>query len=260
MKREDQLALKKAEYEGKVYPTKTSGELTIVEYISSVKVLIRFLNTGNERFARIGDINKQEVRDKEAFPVYSFGIMDIPNELRRGQPEPKEYKIWNGIRQRCYNENIRHHCPTYKDVFMSDNFAVYSYFKDWCSKQIGFGNEGWHLDKDILVKGNKVYSEDTCCFVPAEINTLILRADRIRGKYPIGVYHDTSKFHKRFSARVSKGGKYKRFGSYLTPEEAFYVYKKEKESHIQEIANKWKDQIDPRVYEAMMNWTIEITD
>jgi hypothetical protein len=150
--------------------------------------------------------------------------------------------------------------PSYEGVEMSENFKFYSYFKEWCNKQIGFGNEGWHLDKDILVKGNKIYSEETCCFVPAEINTLILRADRIRGKYPIGVYHDTSKVHKRFSARVSKGGKYKRFGSYLTPEEAFYVYKKEKESHIQEIANKWKEQIDPRVYEALMNWTIEITD
>lgn len=46
----------------------------------------------------------------------------------------------------------------------------------------------------------------------------------------------------------------------MTPEEAFAVYKREKEKYIKEVANKWKDQIDPRVYESLMNWTIEITD
>ena len=118
---------------------------------------------------------------------------------------------------------------------MSENFKRYSYFKEWCNKQIGFDQDGWQLDKDILFKGNKLYSEDTCCFVPPEINSLILKADRIRGEYPVSVYHDTSKIHKRFSARVSKNGKHKRFGSYRTPEEAFYVYKREKEKYIKEI-------------------------
>ena len=256
MNRAEQLAAKKLEYEGKVYPTNRCGDVVVVEYIASNRVLIRFLNTNNERFVGISELKKGEVRDNDTY----FGFMDIPNELRRGIPHPREYIIWNGIRQRCYNENARHLNPTYKDVTMSDNFLIYSYFKDWCNKQIGFDQEGWELDKDILNKGNKIYSEDTCCFVPREINTLILKADRIRGKYPIGVYHDTSKCQKRFSARVSKNGKHKRFGSYLTPEEAFYVYKREKELHIKEIANKWKDHIDPRVYEALMNWTIEITD
>ena len=49
-------------------------------------------------------------------------------------------------------------------------------------------------------------------------------------------------------------------GTYDTPEEAFYAYKPVKEAHIKSLAEKWKDQIDPRVYEALMNWTIEITD
>lgn len=95
---------------------------------------------------------------------------------------------------------------------------------------------------------------------PPEINCLVLKADRIRGEYPVGVYHDTSKTHKRFSARVSKNGRHKRFGSYKTPEEAFYVYKREKEKYIKEIAEKWKDKIDLRVYDALMSWEINIED
>lgn len=49
-------------------------------------------------------------------------------------------------------------------------------------------------------------------------------------------------------------------GNYATAEEAFYAYKEAKESYIKEVANKWKDQIDPKVYNALMNWEVEITD
>ena len=49
-------------------------------------------------------------------------------------------------------------------------------------------------------------------------------------------------------------------GYYSTTEEAFQAYKETKEAYIKEVANKWKDQIDSRVYEALMNWSIEITD
>lgn len=258
MSKKSLLEQKKEQYEGKVYPTKTSGELTIVEYISSVKVLIRFLNTGNERFARMGDINKREVRDKEAFPVYSFGIMDIPNELRRGQPEPKEYKIWNRIRQRCYNENIQHLNPAYQDVSMSDKFMTYSYFKEWCNTQIGFNQDNWHLDKDILSKGSKIYSPETCCFVPNEINCALPSSKKVRGDLPQGVIWNCTK--TRYRARIQRKGKWESLGTYDTPEEAFYAYKPVKESHIKSLAEKYKDQIDPRVYEALMDWSIEITD
>ena len=47
-------------------------------------------------------------------------------------------------------------------------------------------------------------------------------------------------------------------GRFDTPEEAFQAYKQVKESYIKEVAEKWKGDIDPRVYEALMNWTVEI--
>lgn len=72
-------------------------------------------------------------------------------------------------------------------ISSSENFKHYTYFQDWCSKQVGFNVEGFALDKDTLVKGNKVYSEDTCCFVPQEINSLMTKANARRGTYIIGV-------------------------------------------------------------------------
>ena len=250
---------KKSEYEGKVFKTNNYGNVVVLQYTNTRDVTVKFINTGNTRKVGISELKKGEVRDNELKPVYKVGIMDIPNAMKRG-PKPKSYNTWNNMLQRCYNEHMRSKLPTYSDCEVSDDFKYYSKFKEWAEKQVGYDQKGWCLDKDILVKGNKTYSAETCCFIPQEINCLITGANAIRGVYPIGVYHDTSKCKKRFSARVSKNGKHKRFGSYETPEEAFEVYKREKESYIKEVANKWKDHIDPRVYKALYEWTINIDD
>ena len=171
---------------------------------------------------------------------------------------PKEYKLWQDMLRRCYNSKFVQKNPTYKDCHASENFKYYPYFKEWCNQQIGFDQAGWHLDKDILIKGCKIYSEDTCCFVPQEINCALPNSKSVRGTLPSGVIYNNTK--TRYRARIQRGYKWESLGTYDTPEEAFYAYKQAKEDYIKEVANKWKDQIDPRVYESLMNWTIEITD
>ena len=148
--------------------------------------------------------------------------------------------------------------PSYHDCEVVGDFIYFSKFLKWCEQQKGFGQKGFELDKDILVKGNKVYAPETCCFVPKEINTMFTNSRRCRGAYPVGVYY--KKRISKYVSRISNYGEVIHLGNFDTPEEAFQTYKLEKEKHIKEIANKWKDQIDPRVYDALMNWTIEITD
>ena len=41
---------------------------------------------------------------------------------------------------------------------------------------------------------------------------------------------------------------------------AFNAYKEAKEAFVKEQAEKWKSQIDPRAYKALMNYQVEITD
>ena len=161
--------------------------------------------------------------------------------------------------QRCYSDNSKKKSPTYEGCEVSSKFKSYEYFYEWRNKQIGFDNQGWHLDKDLLVKGNKVYSEYTCVFLPDEINKLLVKSDKKRGKHLIGVYW--CKKGKAFKAQVSKNkGKSEYLGSFKTELEAFNAYKEAKESFIKEQANKFKSQIDPRAYNALMNYQVEITD
>jgi hypothetical protein len=125
--------------------------------------------------------------------------------------------------------------------------------------QTGYGTMGWCVDKDILKKGNKIYSPETCLLLPNELNCLVLSRNSVRGEFPVGVYYQ--KDRKKYSAQINFGPNNKKhLGSYCTPEEAFYVYKTAKEGYIKEQAEEWKDRIDVRAYKALMNYKIEITD
>ena len=104
-----------------------------------------------------------------------------------------------------------------------------------------------------------VYRGADCVFIPAEINLALIKHEASRGNRLIGVsWHNTN---KAFVAMVSKNkGKSEWLGTFKTELEAFNAYKTAKELYIIEQANKWKDKIDPRAYEALMNYTVEITD
>jgi hypothetical protein len=103
-----------------------------------------------------------------------------------------------------------------------------------------------------------VYSSDTCCFVPQEINSLFTLSNKARGDYPIGVSY--VKASKKFKATVNINGNNKHLGYHKTPELAFLAYKEAKESYIKEMANKYKDEITIECYDALMNYEVEITD
>lgn len=257
MKREEQLALKKAEYVGKVYPSNRFGDVKILEYKNNKQVVIMFLNTGFITEESMGVIRSGHIRDSSLPTTCGFGYIDIEG-VSIGRKATKEYQIWNNMINRCYNEKGLSSNPTYKGCHVSEEWRYLSNFKEWCNNQIGFSNEGWHLDKDILIKGNKIYSEDTCCFVPQEVNSLFVKSNARRGECLVGVTYRKDRKKYKASMNNTEGSSF--IGHFDTELEAFQAYKQAKESKVKEVAELYKDRIDPRVYEALMNWTIEITD
>ena len=169
-----------------------------------------------------------------------------------------EYVLWLNMLRRCFSEKRLEDFPTYKGCIVSDNFKHYSFFYEWCHKQVGFGEDGWHLDKDLLIKGNKIYSEDTCIFLPPKLNTLILSCKAHRGELPVGVCFEKSSL--RYTASCMFEGKKKKIGRYSTPEQAFFAYKTFKESYIKQVAEQYKDVIDPRAYKALLEYEVNIED
>ena len=150
---------------GKVCKSKSSGDLKILKYNDSKSVEIQFLKTGYETLARLGDIRNGEVKDPYSPSVYGIGILGTKYPIKVSGVKTKEYMLWQSMLERCYSDAFKKKRPTYEGCEVGDNFKSYEYFYEWCHKQIGFGDSGWHLDKDLLIKGNKVYSENTCVFL-----------------------------------------------------------------------------------------------
>ena len=244
---------------GKVCKSKSSGDFKILKYNDARNVEIQFINTGFETIATLGNIKNGKVKDLYLPSVYGVGIIGTkyPSEVNR--VKTKEYVLWQNMFQRCYSTTLKKRNPTYEGCEVSNNFKYFEYFYEWCHKQIGFNNEGWQLDKDLLIKGNKVYSEDFCVFIPSDINLLLTKSTASRGEYLIGV--SWCKTNKAFKAQVSRSkGKSEYLGLFKTETEAFNAYKQAKESFVKEQAEKWKDRIDIRAYEALMNYEVKITD
>ena len=244
---------------GKLCKSLNSGDFKILKYNGAKNVEIQFLKTGYETSVQLINIKSGSIKDSYVPSVCGVGILGAKYPVSEDGRDTKEYTLWRNMLKRCYSDNFKKKNPTYEGCEVGDNFKSYEYFYEWCHEQIGFDNEDWHLDKDLLVKGNKVYSESTCVFLPREINQLLIKCESLRGEHLIGVsWHKT---RKAFVARVGKNkGGSAWLGYFNTELEAFNAYKQAKESFIKEQANNWKSQIDERAYEALMKYTVEITD
>ena len=222
---------------GNVYKSKLSGDFKILKYNNKTNVEILFLKTGYETVARLWNIKSGGVKDPYSPSVYGVGITGTKYPSTISGRNTKEYDLWKSMLRRCYSDTYKKKYPTYTDCKVSDNFLHYEHFYDWCQKQVGFGKCGFQLDKDLLTKGNKVYSEDSCVFIPSEINTVLIKSTATRGKHLIGVYWSNT--NKAFVAQVGKSkGKQERLGCFNTELEAFNAYKEAKESFVKEQAIK----------------------
>ena len=171
----------------------------------------------------------------------------------------KEYRLWESMLDRC-TDKWKIKSPTYADVYCSENFKSYTFFYEWCQTQVGFGNidsnnRYWHLDKDLLIKGNRVYSEDTCVFIPQRLNNLLLKSDKRRGECPLGVFYREDK--GKFMGSCEPKGY---LGLFNTEQEAFLAYKTYKEALIKDIAIEYEQHLDFRVYKSLIEYRVEFGD
>jgi hypothetical protein len=192
--------------------------------------------------------------------VYGVGTC-TPGKYEITNPDgslTRERCMWKGMLERCYSAKYQAKKPTYAGCTVSAEFLDFQTFMLWAEKQVGFNEFGFRLDKDILVRGNKVYSAETCCFVPHEVNSLFVKKDANRGEYPVGVTFN--KRLKKFVAQLSVDGQRLHLGCFGTAEWAFAVYKGVKQGHIQAMAKRYRGVIDPRVYDALMVYEVREDD
>lgn len=173
----------------------------------------------------------------------------------------KSYQRWHWMMNRCYSKAIHELQPEYKGCTVCDEWLNYSNFKIWYDEHVlpwELLGEDFELDKDILIKGNKVYSPETVCFVPKIINSLFVSGKKNRGDYPLGVFYEKDK--NKYRACMSFMGQRIKLGTFDSIEAAFARYKEYKEDFIKDMAEQYKKILPDKIYQAMMNWEVEITD
>lgn len=165
----------------------------------------------------------------------------------------KNYVVWRAMIRRCYKPEMQKRHPTYIGCSICDEWQDFQVFAEWSENQ-KHSNCGYQLDKDILVNGNKLYSPDTCCFVPRDLNMLLIDSGASRGEHPQGV--SFKKDVGRFYAGLRMYGKYKHIGYYECAEKAYQAYKEAKERHVKNVAIEWANRIEWNVFVALMNWRL----
>lgn len=198
--------------------------------------------------------------------IYGVGVNDWHtncNKYENGKKLMiKEYKLWRAMLTRSYSEYTKNLRPTYRDVTCTPEWLYMTKFIHDVSQLVGYDKsitDGWVLDKDILVKGNKLYSKETCCFVPSEINVCLTTRTLYRGDLPLGVTK-TYNGKELYKARCGYNGKRASLGVFTTPEDAFEAYRVVKKMELKRLADKYKELIADNVYEALINYDFTLED
>lgn len=240
----------------------TQGSLMeVVEYNSNKDVLVKFLEHGNLVHTAWNAFCKGNVKN-----VYDKSILEI-GFIGEGEYKTcvnyeytNQYIAWKSMIMRCYNKKHLKRNPTYKDCTVTERWHNFQNFAKWYDDNYyEVDNEKMSLDKDILFKGNKMYSPETCVFVPQFINMLFVKNDNLRGNLPIGVHFD--KLREKYISRYSIGnGNTEFIGRFNSALDAFNSYKTFKEKLIKQTAKEYKDKIPSKLYEAMVQYEVSFDD
>lgn len=200
------------------------------------------------------EIGVDSLKYKSRDSAYTLTVRDIGFMGEGSYSSYNSYKAhqsWCDVIKRCYCEEFLEKNQTYQGCSVHRDWHNFQNFAKWYTENY---IEGWKLDKDILVDGNKIYGPETCCFVPQIINCQFTVVKGSKSGLPRGV----QKKGKRFiveTKRLECGKK-----TYLKPDSPFRdaniaheAWKEYKVNYIKELAEEHRDLLEPKVYNKLIN-------
>lgn len=197
---------------------KKYGEYDIVEYQNCENVTIRFRNTGYEYITSMNHIENNEVMDRLHRNVFGgvVGMSDYDVEI---------YKIWYNMLYRANKQG-----GSYKDASVCKEWLYFPNFYSWAKNQNY--QKGWHLDKDVIVRGNKEYSPQKCCFLPSEINTFFEKSNKAIG-------YGMNRGKTKYVSFIRSKGKKLHLGTFDTKQEAQNAYITKKKELLEGLIKEY---------------------
>ena len=163
---------------GLEFTNKHGHRCFIIDYKDAHNVTVMFYDTMSISTMEYGNLKKGSFLDRYKPSLYGVGYL---GKSGRTEQNKMAYRAWNHILSRCYNPEVQKKQPYYYDCSVDPRWHCFAVFEEWFIQQeqrhfkedYGVGRR-WSIDKDILVRGNKIYSPETCCLLPAEINKTLI--------------------------------------------------------------------------------------
>lgn len=241
---------------GDVFKLAGGGSVTVIEYIDSKNIIIKHNDyNAHESVVNSRNLRAGEVKNPFKKSVYEIGFIGSGKyKARENGVLTDAYSSWRAMLLRCYHEKFQSLHKTYIGCSVVSEWHNFQNFAEWFYKQKRSDN--FQLDKDIIVRGNRVYGPETSCLIHRELNALCSSPKRTNNSLPPGVRAE----NKKYRARLYYDGEDRSLGLYSTPEDAFLAYKEAKEARVKYLAKLYKDEMNPRVYDALMSYELSVND
>lgn len=233
------------------------GYYKVESYLGKDKYLVRFYN------GYTVEVVSQQIKHNSVYNPYHPKIHGVGykgdglyDSSKRGcKSSTRLYNTWRNLLNRCYNPDYKeYHLYGGKGVRVCEEWHDFQNFASWYDINIP---EKWHMDKDILLKGNLTYSQDTCIGVPAELNSFVTSNVTKKGSNNYtGVYYVKEGRWK--VACYGTEGKQVIIGYTNTELEGVRLYREEKVRLAKDLAEKYKGIVDQRVCDYFSNFTDHI--
>ena len=251
-------------------------KMKIIDYKNCDHIQVLLYDKNNTVVnATYNNFKKGTIKSKYVPTIFGVGYtgekypISYRNVNRNKSYSTIEYDTWYQMLRRCYEEKTKNKCPTYKECLASENFHNFEFFYEWITSQENYekwkngieNGERWAIDKDILIMGNKLYSETTCCLVPPRVNTLIINNSgrpQITNSSGFTGVSIVAAERKRYRAECMQDGKSIFLGRYETLDEAVDAYRNYKKKVIVSVAKEEYDKgnIIEKCYNSLLNWEV----
>lgn len=234
---------------GDLFNLSSGGTVTVLQLPVDRYVIVQHNDEfGYIHSVRVDHLRTGNVRNPYLRQLYGVGYMGVgPYNSKENGTNTIVYNKWSNMMYRCYDQEFHIKAPYYKSCYVCVEWHNFQTFAQWYYSQPYVG-PGYQLDKDILFRGNTLYSPMTCALIPAAINAAATPGTLQNGELPRGINMRGSKY------RVKIGST--QYGTHNTLEEANEVYIREKKLKMIYYAELYQDYIDDRVYHALLDWEV----
>lgn len=198
-------------------------------------------------------IQSKQIVHKYRRTIYGVGYIGEGEFTPRSHSKEcsRIYDIWNGMIQRCYDKVTRGKHLSYSECSVDERWHNFQNFVKWYINHEMYGL-GYHLDKDLKIRDNKVYSEDACLMLPSVINYAIINTSN-SGQYKKGAYYRKEQGY--FVSMLSVNGKIKHLGTFINEDDAHNAYLEARKSYIENLAEEWKHKVCSETYVSLLRYS-----